>query len=157
MAILDPKYTWVYDAPGAILYADGKETHCSIAEISLDDKRKTYIAVVPFDHEVNRKPFDTMSAAQVGIENAYTDILHTPTEHRYASTFHLRIEDLDRTKGLIKIKKLAELAGLSASSIAQKVGRGTQLTIDESEAMTNVLRSMGVVIERRSKPADQTS
>lgn len=152
MAIVDPKYVWVLDAPGAVLHVDGKETRCSIVEVSLDDKRKTFIAVVPFDHEVNRKPFDTMEAAQVNIENAYTDILHTPREHRYASPFHLRIEDLERTKGLIKVKKLAELAGLSASSIAQKVGRGTQLTIDESEAMTNVLRDLGVVIERRSKP-----
>jgi len=150
MATFEPKYSWVLDAPGAILYADGKETRCSIAEITIDEKRKTYVAVFPFDHEVSRKTFDTMSDAKAAIQNAHTDIWHTPPAHRYASMFHLRIEDLDRTKGLIKIKKLAELAGLSASSIAQKVGRGTQLTIDESEAMTNVLHGLGVVIERRS-------
>lgn len=67
-----------------------------------------------------------------------------------AKPVYLRIEDLDRVKGLVKVKKLAELGGLSASAIAQKVSRKTQLTIDESEAMTRVLREIGIVIERRS-------
>lgn len=61
---------------------------------------------------------------------------------------HLRIEDLDRVKGLIKVKKLAELAGLSSATIAQKLGRGTQLTVVESEQMTKVLRDHGVVVTR---------
>jgi len=66
-----------------------------------------------------------------------------------ARSGYLRVEDLDRVKGLLKIKKLAELAGLSASAIAQKVGRGTQLTVTESEAMTKVLADVGMPLQHR--------
>jgi hypothetical protein len=38
---------------------------------------------------------------------------------------------------------------LNPASIAQKLGRGTELTITESEAMTKVMVENGVIVERR--------
>lgn len=65
------------------------------------------------------------------------------------SQLYIRISDLDRVKHIVKIKKLAELAGLHPATIAQKLGRGTELTVTESEAMTKVMVETGVIVERR--------
>ena len=146
-----PQYKWALDAQQEdvwALHADGVAVNCHVSSIE-DQGRKIWCVSFPFDSSLTRRFYGSLDEAKEHTENAWTDIHFTPHSHRYARGLNLRIEDLDRVKGLVKVKKLAELAGLSASSIAQKVGRSTQLTIDESEAMTRVLREMGVVIECR--------
>jgi hypothetical protein len=146
-----PTYKWVASAQldGAwILEVDGEKVNCRVTRLE-DSGQTHYFVTISGSHPVTTRAYSTIEEAQVHAENAWTDLLHTPKEHRYAGVFNLRISDLDRVKGLVKIKKLAELGGLSASAIAQKVTRKTQLTIDESEAMTRVLHEFGIVIERR--------
>ncbi len=142
------------------LFIEGQDTGASVSQGQTPDGGKYFVIRPRFAIPKILSHFSTIEEAQqAAIQELFRLAVLPPSERdpllnsfkQTVSTciFHLRVEDLDRVKGLVKIKKLAELAGLSASAIAQKVGRGTQLTIDESEAMTKVFRDLGVVIERR--------
>ena len=98
--------------------------------------------------KLNDVRFATVEAARAWVEQQVDTINPDKNEHMATAEF-VRITDLDRVKHLVKIKKLAELAGLNPASIAQKLGRGTELTVTESEAMTKVMVDAGVIIERR--------
>lgn len=104
---------------------------------------KSYVA------RLNNFQFESPGAAMDWIESNAQDI--DPDKNAHMSTAeNIRTADLDRVKHLVKLKKLAELAGLNPASIAQKVGRGTELTVSESEAMTKVMVEAGVIVERRA-------
>ncbi len=145
---MTPNPTFSWRATGAdgvyVLTVDGAEWPIVIAMLDVDK----YAVRMAFSHEVATRLFHDLESAQNAAQSAWLDIANTPPQNRYVGPQAMRIEDLFRVRGLVKIKKLAELAGLSATSIASKVSRNTQLTVDESEAMTKVLREHGVVIER---------
>lgn len=108
----------------------------------------TDYAVKSYVSKLNDVRFATVEAAKEWIEKQADTINPDKSEHK-ATAEYVRIADLDRVKHIVKIKKLAELAGLHPATIAQKLGRGTELTVTESEAMTKVMVEAGVIIERR--------
>lgn len=105
-------------------------------------------AVKSYVRKLNDVRFATVEAAKDWIEKQVETINPDKNEHK-ATAEYIRISDLDRVKHIVKIKKLAELAGLHPATIAQKLGRGTELTVTESEAMTKVMVETGVIVERR--------
>ena len=56
----------------------------------------------------------------------------------------LKTEQLKRLTEIINLKSLAEKAGLKYNTIDQKLRRNTQLTVEESEALTAALASYGL-------------
>lgn len=143
------------------LFIAGEDTGASVGQGQTPSGGSFYVIRPRFEDSTIGNHFSTLEEAQSVAIREVLRLAFAPREsgrdpllHSFESTvsthvFHLRVEDLDRVKTVIKIKKLAELAGLSPSAIAQKIGRGTQLSIDESESMTRVLRELGIVIERR--------
>lgn len=115
---------------------------------TLDWGGHTDYVVRSYISRLNNVRFESDTAAKDWVEGQIGNIDPDKDQHQ-APAGYIRITDLDRVKHLVKIKKLAELAGLNAASIAQKVGRGTELSVTESEAMAKVLIETGVIVERR--------
>jgi hypothetical protein len=105
--------------------------------------------VKSYVNKLNDVRFATVEAAREWVEHQVGTVNPDKSEHK-ATAEYVRISDLDRVKHIVKIKKLAELAGLNPASIAQKLGRGTELTVTESEALTKIMVDTGVIIERRA-------
>ena len=53
---------------------------------------------------------------------------------------------------VIKISKIAELAGIPVQTLASKVNRGTELNVGESRKIARVLRSHGLTISSADGP-----
>jgi hypothetical protein len=53
----------------------------------------------------------------------------------------LTLKNLLALQGLVKIKSLAEKAGLNYPSLMQKAKRNSELTVTDSAALTNALKS----------------
>jgi hypothetical protein len=147
-------YTWAspdgQDSGIWRMSVNGTEVPVIVARIDYGDGHM-YCIRVPFSHEATARSYRTLDAAQASAEEAWMHHTYAPPAHRYVGPTMLRVEDLDRVKHIIKIKAVAEMAGLAPSSLASKVSRLTQLTIDESEALSRVLFDAGVVIERRGR------
>jgi hypothetical protein len=111
----------------------------------------TSYVVKSWIRHLNGVQFTTQEKAQAWVESQLEGMSIDKNVELAGST-NLRIADLDRVKHLVKVKKLAELADLNASTIAQKVSRGTELTVAESEAMTKVLTDVGLIVRGQRPP-----
>ncbi len=56
----------------------------------------------------------------------------------------ITIDDLARIIEVVKIKKICEDCGMNYSTIMAKIQRKTELSIKESECITNVLQAYGL-------------
>lgn len=61
----------------------------------------------------------------------------------------IKIEHLEQLKWLLKLSALLKKAGLSEDLVISRRRSGSQLTVDESEAIEKVLKEAGVVITEK--------
>lgn len=78
------------------------------------------------------------------LKEAYVEegvVIPTPTSPRSIS-----VEQLSELSGLVKISRLAELAGIPGQTLATKLRRGTPFSVAEARKISRALRAHGLAV-----------
>lgn len=62
----------------------------------------------------------------------------------------ISVQQLSALSDLVKISRLAELAGISGQTLATKIKRGTEFKASEARKITRALKKHGLVISQKS-------
>lgn len=145
--------TWIQHPtiPNRIVATNGDHHIAWITEVNIGSDRRLY-HLKSYIPELNGgTPFSSLEEAKAAVAQYLRNAeIVTDASAIKAPMGYLRIADLERVRKYIKIKSIAERAGLDPQSIGTKLARGTELSVAESEAIMQALIEEGITIARSS-------
>jgi len=118
--------------------------------IRWDERAGYFIAEIPeiptcaADGEIQVEALNNLHQTFAVLKEAYVEEqLELPAPN---PALPVSVAQLSDASAVVKVSKVAELAGINVQTLAAKVKRGTEFSVSESQEIAKALASHGVVI-----------